>query len=232
MCRARKLQPPLLARIVSRTLLTARLMSASDLLHLPEMVGRTGGYLPSCWSLERKHKCIKRHANQLANLSRDWESSVLREVTLSHLDRLAQGEPRAWMGPGLRHATPAPHGLQQLLQDLFENGEDVWHVAQDAFGQRNIVSCGDMVRYVATGRNVASVGAVFALVRSSVGTLAILEKWALCRRQPKGLVDRIFEMWEPGPTDQPAYAIAPIGNVVGACTWRQDQHRRIVLEHW
>ena len=63
--------------------------------HLSGYVSRWGHVaLPSCWTLERKHKSSKRFANALLNgaaASSKWDSSVLRSVTERHLWQLSDG---------------------------------------------------------------------------------------------------------------------------------------------
>ena len=63
--------------------------------HLSGYVRRWGHVaLPSCWTLERKHKSSKRFANALqvgAAASSKWDSSVLRSVTERHLWQLSDG---------------------------------------------------------------------------------------------------------------------------------------------
>ena len=53
------------------------------LLHLPMSPSL------SCWVHERKHKWVKKYANNVHNTSGDWDRSVLREATAEHLQRLA-----------------------------------------------------------------------------------------------------------------------------------------------
>jgi hypothetical protein len=45
--------------------------------------------LPNCFVHERKHKWIKRIANNICNVWSEWDQSVLREVTSLHVERLA-----------------------------------------------------------------------------------------------------------------------------------------------
>ena len=50
-------------------------------------------HLPDCFVHERKHKSIKRYANQVFDTSCDWDASVLREVTSGRLERMATYDP-------------------------------------------------------------------------------------------------------------------------------------------
>lgn len=47
--------------------------------------------LPNCLVHERKHKAIKRFANEIRNTNCDWDKSVLRETTTLHIEHLANG---------------------------------------------------------------------------------------------------------------------------------------------
>jgi len=46
------------------------------------------GCLPSCWTLERKHRLPKKFANNIRNTNANFDSSCLREVTCYHLANL------------------------------------------------------------------------------------------------------------------------------------------------
>ena len=60
----------------------------ADLMHLPALI-RKFGPLPNCWSLERKHKTVKKYANHLFRSSAGdcgkWDRSVLRDVTAERM---------------------------------------------------------------------------------------------------------------------------------------------------
>jgi hypothetical protein len=58
------------------------------LIHLPKHLARFG-ILPTCWVHERKHKVVKRYANDIKN-SRVYERSVLGEVCCHNLSFLSQ----------------------------------------------------------------------------------------------------------------------------------------------
>lgn len=68
----------------------------ADLIHLPEMINKFGP-LPTAWSLERKHKIVKKYGNHLFSQSApskscNWDKSVLRDVTCERLYSIPSDE--------------------------------------------------------------------------------------------------------------------------------------------
>ena len=90
-------------------------------LHLIDQY-RKHGKLPNCWALERKHKNVKKFANNVQNTKCDFEAYVLREVTVQHLGVLSMND-EAHFGTEscLVHATPPNASLLQMLQRIFGN---------------------------------------------------------------------------------------------------------------
>jgi hypothetical protein len=89
------------------------------LLHLPMYPNL------ACWVHERKHKWVKRHANNVQNTSGEWERSVHREVTTEHIHRLRRLDREFFSRDvGLMEPTTTPgRDKLKLLQRLF--GSDV-----------------------------------------------------------------------------------------------------------
>lgn len=114
--------------IVSPALLLAAVESALDLfvkanwkqymikkfhwlLHLADKL-REYGFLPACWSLERKHRLPKRYAKGILNI-RDYEYSMLKQVLCQEIFDLSL--------PGVFDTEPAlktPHKASQRLCDF------------------------------------------------------------------------------------------------------------------
>jgi hypothetical protein len=86
------------------------------LVHLPHMLAHFGS-LPTCWVHERKHRMVKRYANDICNTT-VFEQSVLNEVTAHHLSCLAQSEAFQF-GVGLVHGRPAPRKMLEFLSHEF-----------------------------------------------------------------------------------------------------------------
>eukprot|EP00971_Amphidinium_carterae_P339231 6476896-Amphidinium_carterae.1 len=63
------------------------------MLHMPLFLQRWH-CLPNCFALERKHKEPKRWAQDLANTSKNYEASVLRELTCKHISVLVAAESK------------------------------------------------------------------------------------------------------------------------------------------
>ena len=63
-------------------------------MHLPRLL-HVHGLLISCWVHERKHKCLKRWADQMHNSGKWYEASVLQETTHSCINSLKDFQPSA-----------------------------------------------------------------------------------------------------------------------------------------
>ena len=89
-------------------------------MHLPALIEKRGP-LPTCWSLERKHKTIKKYANHIfrscATTSNGWDKSVLRDVTAERMHGIAEDEFDA--GVGLLASKPVSKKLKVELQRAF-----------------------------------------------------------------------------------------------------------------
>ena len=97
------------------------------MMHYPAFLGRWH-IIPNCFVLERKHKLPKRYANPILNTKADWEVSVLREVTNSHLASL--GDTVVFDdGAALLSPHRAGRRMNSMLQHQFGFGLDVMFMA-------------------------------------------------------------------------------------------------------
>ncbi len=86
------------------------------ILHLPIQFDR----VLSCWVHERKHKGVKKYANELRNTSWAWDTSVLRDVTSEHLAKLKGMPANHFCGePRLDHPSRPSRRVLALLQQVF-----------------------------------------------------------------------------------------------------------------
>ncbi|CAE7280048.1 unnamed protein product [Symbiodinium sp. CCMP2592] len=112
-------------------------------MHLPEFLSRHG-LLLSCFVHERKHKLVKRFANNMKNTSRSYEATVLRETLaaqfLAMQDELPQGDVRLI---GKRRCTKA---MASLIRDVFGNSDGVFQAQAALHGGGFRCSHGDVVR--------------------------------------------------------------------------------------
>lgn len=115
-------------------------------LHLADQLERFGR-LVSCWCHERKHKELKRFANQMhaAKASTSWEKSLLEEVAL--MQRLQLEEFDAGPFAELVNEKPADAALTQLcktlvgcgrLEDLSVMASDQARVHYELFGKGDV----------------------------------------------------------------------------------------------
>ena len=118
-------------------------MRPAVLIHLPGFMMKIKGPLPTCWVTERKHKCIKKFSNNLTNVNYSWDQSVLREVTLHHLNALQMDH--FGFEVGLLDPVPCSSRLTASLQHAFGT-HDAFHQAIHARLNRwDRISAGDAV---------------------------------------------------------------------------------------
>ena len=108
-------------------------------------------WILNCLVHERKHKCIKKFANQLYNTSIDWDQSILREVTCGHATRLVNAPFSQFAASACLHSGRVPSkklhaSLAPIIGDF----------PRDAV---NVSRCARVSRYEkATVRDIVSVG--------------------------------------------------------------------------
>lgn len=82
------------------------------MLHLPRML-QTHGILIPCFVHERKHRVVKRFASDIRNTSRDYERSLLAQIT-----NLCKCACEDGTGSGARlldpHTKPAQRTIEQI----------------------------------------------------------------------------------------------------------------------
>ena len=74
------------------------------------------GFLPNCWSLERKHKTILKVANQTKNLT-GFSLSLLEEC-LAHAWTICQGALRRWQHHFFRNRVKKGSALYLIHEDV------------------------------------------------------------------------------------------------------------------
>ena len=82
------------------------------------------GQLPACWTMERKHKDIRKHGNVLCNTTH-WETSLMKSVIAEHIYTLGEESSLFREGTCLQNATGAPqrrwrHPYAMLARFLWE----------------------------------------------------------------------------------------------------------------
>lgn len=147
------------------------------LVHLPRQLAHFG-CLPTCWVHERKHRMVKRYANEICNTSR-FERSVLGELTSHHLAALSK--PHLFdYEVGLVSPRPAHLKLAQLVEaELGVQGGNCLTSNEARVSGVATCSRGDVVLLRgATGRDIVA-GQVWALVSYHDEPIAIVAVWAL-----------------------------------------------------
>ena len=113
--------------------------------HLSDYVKRWGQVaVPSCWTLERKHKSSKRFANALqvgAAASDGWDANVLQSVTEKHLWQLS--DANAFKTDRLVNHSKVNKATSAELTKLFGPAE--FFTAAAARCRYHVVTYGDLV---------------------------------------------------------------------------------------
>ena len=86
------------------------------LLHLPKYL-QAYGFLPNCFVHERKHRMPERFANQVTNITANWERSVHRDVTCNHIHVLCQDDNRFNVGASLIKPYQPSANMKERLRD-------------------------------------------------------------------------------------------------------------------
>ena len=177
----------------------------ADLIHLPDLINRYGP-LPTAWSLERKHKILKKYGNHLfshsaPSRSGSWDKSVLRDVSCERLYSIADDEFD--LHASLLSPTKTPsRQMLTLLRETF-GVSSVW---ADSVGFKlskharlseiNRASVGDAVVF-ACADGTYSMGSVQQLLEVTTSPpaaeptlLALVAKWTQRR------MDKCSSVWE------------------------------------
>jgi hypothetical protein len=145
------------------------------LLHFANHLVRWGTLL-SCFVTERKHKMVKRYANDLDNTTQ-FERSVMAEVVCHHLEALSN--PSMFnFDIGLIEPHRAPRKLAELLMDAFNVDYDAITTAtKSRFSKFGACSKKDIVLFSQGASYVA--GEVWAHVSIEGVAISIVSEWAL-----------------------------------------------------
>ena len=148
-----------------------------QLLHFPRWVDQFG-YLPTCWTLERKHKVPKKWITNLLNTSARFDRSAFRDVTASHLSKT--GDDSLSAVPGLVPPVkgPSPEVLQLLAESF---GKMEFRAAGAArVSLSTTVATGDVVVGVAKGSGSPFAGKVVGHFDvNGDAVVSLLEQWTV-----------------------------------------------------
>ena len=154
--------------------------------HLPDQLP-----LINCWSLEQKHRVAKKWSNEVRNTACDYEITVLREVTVRHLDILATSEHFTSNARLINPRVPT-NSLMQSLQMLTGLELDSTNCKSSRTVQFNEIencSIGDVVLFKARdGKPFAAGQAVvhFEVADpSGVHLASLLQQWDFVSTTPR-----------------------------------------------
>ena len=158
--------------------LSAFLAKHHYLLHLPQDL-KFWGMLLSTFVHERKHRLIKRFANQRCNL-KSFTKNMLGDIVLDQLYHM----DRAFAEISFCDAVPAEPALESIVRGSVDNST-MYEVATlvTVFVHCRKNSRGDIVGYIGAD-NVLRIGKLMAHARCGADMLAIVATWekVSCRK--------------------------------------------------
>lgn len=151
-------------------------------MHLPSMLRRFG-FLLSCFTHERKHKMLKRHANPLVNTAWSWETSVMERVINDHFKDLDNERLFDYRTPlTLLHPHPAPPKMLAAVREQFQHAAAVQTSADVAVSKFSVCHARDVVFFTADGE--LNVGEVWFHCDVDGAVLSCVSRWHVVARQP------------------------------------------------
>ena len=117
--------------------------------HAPQLERWAAKCYPSCFTLERKHKSVKRYADQMANCgedaSVDWDRNLLREVTAEHLHSLDNDIGQFRTDAGLQKPKKVSKAMSAELVKMFGDGVSFQTAHVSRCNEWERISKGDVV---------------------------------------------------------------------------------------
>ena len=154
------------------------------LVHFGQHLQRHG-HLPTCWVHERKHRLVKRYAQDVVN-RRTYSKSVLSEV-LSHQLHAVHESNSFDIEPGLTDPhKPVPRIMRFLDEHLnfaFSAGR-VFTSVGARIGQLSRCHVKDVVIFTDSTRTQLHAGQLWLLVQVESVDFAIVSKWTVASTEP------------------------------------------------
>ena len=161
-------------------------------LHFEDQVQRFRA-APSCFTMERKHKHVRRYGSGVAN-TKTYESTILQEVTCDHVTHLTRDQ-KCILTAHLVDPHPMPKKLQTWM---LENGVIANHQAASTSSEARLASGamlkkGDYVLFKATPPLLCGCAEVFCLLQTDEVHAAVLSVSDLVQHSPR----EHFAKWKP-----------------------------------
>ena len=125
-------------------------------LHYSDSLRRWGA-LPSCWTMERKHKVPRQFGSTQCNLQ-GYEKGLLSAVSSHHINILLNDEKLFHTGCYLLDPRPLPIGLEAKFKELGYFMEGMLHAKASKLTQGSTCTIGDVVFFGGPLQLAAGVG--------------------------------------------------------------------------
>ena len=152
-------------------------------LHWPQEL-RHFGILPACWSVERKHKAIRRQGGNCCNL-KVYDQFVMREVLAEQIGILSKEHEEIGSHGSLVKATKPDKALQKLLAQhcLILSGQECLYSKSCRLGSGMLVAAGDAVFLHGASAGRVQCGFVWAFLLLGTSQVALLEEMPMLEYQ-------------------------------------------------
>lgn len=140
---------------------------------------------PSCWTMERKHKHVRRYGSGIANTS-TYEKTILQEVTCDHVTHLTKDQ-RCILTAHLVDPHPMPKKLQTwMLEHGVIGNQQVASTSSEArLASGAMLKKGDYVLFTATPPLLYGCAEVWCLLQTDEVHAAVMSVCELVLQSPK-----------------------------------------------
>ena len=166
-----------------------------------------GGYIPTCWALERKHKVAKRWITPTTNTSAAFDRSALRDCLNQHFHVSLELESKA---VGLEPPVSVPP--QELVAAL-ERDVEFSYVRASLKARPNEyerIHAGDVVEGISHGGDLVVGKVLLHMEFSGRDLVALLETYPCTRSLPEST------SWD---ISRVSYTLVPLENIKTACIY-------------
>ena len=188
------------------------------LTHMPKEMVEMGGFLPSCFTQERKHKTVKKYATSIQNL-KHYNRSILEEIAVQDLYDLQEQD----FSNAARLANKGACSKKVLafLQGAFPdvNGDQCYCCSKAKLSPAGSCSRGDMVLVQDASKLVA--GEVMSNFEVCGTTWTLLQKMSLANYSE----EKASAKWSRA---EEAVVLIATENIQCAATWSNGKDDTIV----
>ena len=174
-------------------------------IHLPDHL-QSKGVLLSCWTHERKHKQVKKFANELDNTSNEFEQNVIVNQVFCQLQSLKKKPLTSADASHLVNPNVAPQKLAAVVCQVIQQPAEILTSIEAVVGMSQRCFKCDVVRLVVDG--AACVGEVWFHI-------SVLDQCFSCVSIWENIGDHVYKVREN-------LILLPSVHIVHVCTYKRQ----------